>query len=423
MKIADRYKAKGIYSDIFVEASRTNRRGNKVPYKWRAVFAFLTPRGDWDVSAKKSTDREELNEWLDDQKHRLRTEGSKLMAHRKGSFAEFAEDYKYNLKMRDLATFDEECQKVDLMMQYFKDVRLQDVDYDAITGLKHYLLTTPQVTKFYRTDRKTGEKYVSKVREIKRTKTTVNRYLSRLKDLLGEAENSKKISAVPSFKRLIEGSAEKARTQSIAPNELIALLQTCEERISGHDAKGLVLPLIAGYETGARVGELKVVKRRGKVNAAGEVIEPGILYVDHDRKSGVIAMPIEKTRPTKHKKVPIPRRLYDAMTAAGVWEMDDDELVFPISSNYRHTLKTRLERAGLDTNFHFHALRAVNNTNRRFANQSRDDLQAQVGHAKGSRMSETHYFRPDYIQLMNSIESYDKYVKERFEDVLDAELE
>src|ERR1035437_5483963 len=417
MKIADKYKAKGKFADIFVEASRLNRRGNKVPYKWKAVFAFVDPTGNWDISTKKSTDKSELQDWLEQLEDDLKRDGAKLRANRKGSFAEFAERYKKNLATRDLVTFREEIKKVDVMISFFDGTKLQDIDYDAISDFKHHLLSTCTKRSFYKTDKQTGERFVSKVREAKRTKTTVNRYLSRLKDLLGEAEMSKKISSVPSFKRLIEGSAERVGTQSITPADFLKLLRICETKIHGHDAKSLVLPLIAGYETGARIGELKVVKRSGAVDIAGNVIVPGILYVDHKRKSGVLGMPIEKTRPMKYKKVPIPRRLYDAMTAVKVWDMSDDEFVFPVSSNYRHTLKTRLKLAGLDERFHFHALRAVNNTNRTFANQSKEEMQEQVGHAKGSRMSDTNYYRPDYNQLMDSVKPYEDYVEATFDDV------
>jgi hypothetical protein len=71
----------------------------------------------------------------------------------------------------------------------------------------------------------------------------------------------------------------------------------------------------------------------------------------------------------------------------------------------------------VDPTFKWHDLRAVNTTNRRHSNQNETDLQKQVGHAKGSRMTDKHYYRPHFEQIMESIEGYNDYISREKEKV------
>src|SRR5204862_6702892 len=120
-----------------------------------------------------------------------------------------------------------------------------------------------------------------------------------------------------------------------------------------------------------------------------------ILFIDRERRSGVMILNREKSN-GKLDEVGIPRPLFNEMEAAGVWEMQDEELVFSVPANYRRSLKRRLEHAGLSTDLRMHDLRAANNTNKKYAGMKKEQRHEQLGWSPDSKMSDKHYDRPHF---------------------------
>lgn len=159
---------------------------------------------------------------------------------------------------------------------------------------------------------------------------------------------------------------------------------------------------------GCRIGELQAITRAD------------ILFIDHERESGIVRMPIEKTRPRKYKEVPITRFLYRAIIEHEVLEKEPSEPAFYTYKTYRRSWATLKRLAQIDLSFRWHDLRAVNTTNRKHGGQEEAALQSQVGHAQGSKMTDRHYYRPHFEQLIDSIKSYDDYMERQLNKVKTA---
>jgi integrase len=418
MKIPKKYEETGIFHSIQPEKykyqPRTTDRRRKPIEKWRhrAVFALLKDDGTWDIMRNaKPESRREAQDWIDERIRQHHDEGTKPMVNRKVLFSTFAEIYKLKLKKRDLATIDEELKKIDIMIGFFKDDAIRDVDYDRIGQFDQYLFDTPHVRTKKVFDKERNEWMVVEIKTY-RQNATVHRYMARLRDLLKQAAKAGKIKSVPVFDDVIVPRLEKVRTSTITTDEFLRLLKECHTVASGHDRAHLKLPLIASHELGCRVGELQAVTRAD------------VLYIDHERRSGIIKMPIEKTRPRKYKEVPITSWLYEVIMENKILEKGENEMAFFEHKHYRRSWGTLRKLAGIDSSFKWHDLRAVNTTNRRFSNQAETDLQKQVGHAEGSRMTDKHYYRPHFEQLMDSIKTYDEYMQPqltRVEAVIETE--
>jgi integrase len=405
MKIPDKYKETGVYHTILTEKykyqpkSGGKRKKKEERTRYRAVFALLKPNGEWDVRqyTKGGTKREAQN-WIDERLREHENKGTKPIIHRKLLFSAFAETYKQALKMRDLATADEELKKVDLMIEFFGNDKLSEIDYERIIAFKQYLFDTPskRAKKVFDKEKK---EYKTVFIETKRQAATVHRYMARLRDLLKQAVTAQKIKSVPHFDKVIAPRLETVRKATITTAEFLRLLRECDTVASNHDRKHLKLPLIASHELGCRIGELQ------------EVTRGDILVIDHKRNSGIVRMPIGKTRPRKYKEVPITKFLYNAIIENRILDKADDEPAFYTYKTYRRAWATLKRLAGIDPLFRWHDLRAVNTTNRKHGGQVGSEVQSQVGHAQGSKMTERHYYRPHFEQLMDSIKPYDDYME------------
>jgi hypothetical protein len=415
MIIADKHKEAGIFHSVAPERytyqpKTTDGRRKKIVEEWRyrAVFALLKPDGTWDIRQNaKFTKPKEAQKWIDQRIREHENEGTSPIINRKELFSTFAEAYKLKLKKRDLATYDEEVRKIDLMIHFFKNDTIRDIKYERIGELERHLYDTPYVRTKRIFDKESKQWTETRI-ETYRKHATVHRYMSRLQDLLKQAAKAGRIKSVPVFDELIVPRFETPRTSTITTEQFFRLLKECDTVVAGHDRAHLKLPLIASHELGCRVGELQAVTRAD------------ILHIDHQRKSGVIRMPIEKTRPRKYKEVPITKWLYEVIMENNLLEQPEGEMLFFTYKYYRRAWATLRRLAGIDSSFKWHDLRAVNTTNRKFAKQPKDEAYAQVGHAKRSKMPETVYYRPHFDQLMDSIKPYDEYMQPQFDIAKDA---
>lgn len=406
MKIPEKYREQGIYHTVLTDKYKYQPNGKRKAVertRYRAVFALLKPNGEWDVQQfTKGKGKREAQNWIDERIREHENIGTKPMVNRKLSFAAFAETYKQNLKMRELATEDEELKKIDVMIDFFRNDRLADVDYDRSTEFRMYLYETPSVRTKKVFDKAKKEWSVIEIKK-NRKHATVHRYMRRLGNLLKQAAIAGKIKNVPHFDGMILPRFEEVRTATITTEEFLRLIQECDTVVSNHDRSHLKLPLIASHELGCRIGELQAVTVKD------------IVFIDHEKKRGVVQMPIGKTRPRKYKEVPITRFLYDAMMEHGVLDKDDDSPAFYTYKTYRRAWATLKRLAGIDPSFRWHDLRAVNTTNRKHGGQDESESHSQVGHAPNSKMPQKHYYRPHFEQLMDSIEPYDDYMERQFQ--------
>lgn len=374
---------------------------------WRLIFEYLMADG----RKERITERFEHQgnaELRLTKLEREHNDKAHAFEHRDLTFAEYAESYKASklafiidgkvtkLHLRSGKT---ECSKVDMMIAFFGSHRkLAAIRRIQAKAFKTHLQgLTSDHTKRPLEPR------------------TVNSYLERLRALLTEAMADDLIASVPDITSLIDKHLEVTRDVTITTPQFFRLLKECDTPIKHggrfRDRKHLRLPLIASHETGCRIGELKDVTRAD------------ILHIDHERKSGILRAPIEKSRPRKYKKVPITSWLYDEIMDNGILDLPADAAAFVKFGEYKTAWKKLKELSEIDAGLHWHDLRAVNATNRKYSGQAFDDLQEQVGHTKGSNVTEKHYIRPQDHQLMDSIQGYNDYMafeRQRAEDVIEA---
>ena len=254
MKIPEKYKENGIYHVVLTEKysyqskADNKRRKKEVRIRYRSVFALLKPNDEWDISqyTKGKTKREAQN-WIDERIREHENKGTKPMINRKLSFAAFAETYKQNLKLRDLATADEEIKKIDVMTDFFSEDKISDIDYDRIIEFKVYLSNNPSIRTKQVYDK---EKKEWKTVEIKtlRKPATVHRYMARFRDLLKQVAKAQKIKSVPHFDGVIIPRYEEVRKATITTEEFLRLIKECDTTVSNHTRSHLKLPLIASHE-------------------------------------------------------------------------------------------------------------------------------------------------------------------------------
>lgn len=408
IKIGKKYEKDGIYQNVFTES----RRGKKKSY--RAIFALWDGRR-WHVKQRTAglVTRKDGKCWIEEQIREHEQKGTRLMLSGKMGFAVFVDSYKAYLRMKGLATYKDECRKLDLMIEFFSDEPLEDIDYLRVMEFKSWVLAKP----YTRVKRAGGN---IEIVEYERTDSSAHRYLSRLRNLLKYAEKAGKIRTVPAFDDAIIAGHESPKEVSMSHLDFTRLLDACEIVPKGatRNRRKWRVVLIAAYTFGCRVGELWNI-RRGDITSLDENNRIGVITI---RKNKVVR---GKTKTTT-KKVAITQWLYDEMEAAGVFDKTDDERLYMWTKEYRGPVvndKYSLYKlAGIDPEANFHTLRAASATNRDAAGQDFDALQNELGHAKGSTVTRKHYIRPDDRHVMDASAVYNEYLERlRSECILDAE--
>lgn len=378
-------------------------KGKKVR-SWRLVFDYQTA----DEQKETIKERYDLKADADLRLSQLEKEHAKkphTFEHRQMSFADYANSYKKKIES-ELTTGKTESSKVDVMVAFFGNRKLDKIRRIQTKEFKSYL-----------------EGLTSEHTKRPLTPRTVHSYLERLRALLNEAKADEYIESVPNISGLIDRKLERKRTdRTITTSQLFHLLALADlpivdkkGRFRGgkfKDRSHLKLPLIASHEIGCRVGELKDVKRTD------------IVHVDHERKSGIVRIINQKASKLKGelvvKHVAISGWLYDEIMKHGLLELPADDRVFMRYPNYKTAWNTLRELAGL-SEINWHDLRAVNATNRKFAGQDFELLQEQVGHAKGSPVTEAHYIRPNWEQAMDGMQDYNAYMDFQRQRATEAE--
>lgn len=384
-------------------------KGDKLGKKerrWRLVFEYIDGNGQ-KKTIKDNTFKTKTA--ADFKLRELTIEHAKkgvAFAHRGLLFEDFAKRYKNDklaviddsgkvIKLH-IETGKTECSKVDMMIAFFKGRKLDSIRRTQGKAFAEYL-----------------QGLESKQTKRPLTPRTIRTYLARLTALLNEACADELIYSVPELMNLVSRSLERIRTdKTITTAQLFELLAKCDEPIKGgpfKDRKHLKLPLIASHELGCRVGELRDVKRAN------------ILYIDHELECGVVRMRNNKASKLKgydiFKDVPFGKILYDEMMANGVLESAPDAPALMRYPNYKRAWNWLRKETGLG-DIRWHDLRAVSATNRKFAGQDLETIQAQGGWERGSSIPQDRYFR----ELVDTIKEHNDFMKwQRQRNVIETE--
>lgn len=358
------------------------------------MFALWTGR-KWNIQQRTAglVTRKDAKEWIDERLPEHERKGTKVMLAGKTGFASFVTSYKSYLKMKGLSTFDEESGKLGVMVEFFGDEPLENIDYERVMEFKSWLIETP-----YTRTRRLGQEV--KTVSFDRKPSSVHRYLSRLRHLLKYAAKASKIRSVPAFDDAIVPSDERPKEVNITFAEFMKVLNACDVVPKGAttNRRRWCLPLIAAYTSGCRVGELWDIWRRD-ITSLDSVNRTGVIKVT---KNKIVRGKMKQIT----KKVTITTWLYDEMEAAGALDKADDERLFMWTKEYRGPIVndkySLFNLAGVSPEATFHTLRAASATNRDAAGQDFDSLQNEIGHAKGSLVTRKHYIRPDDQQVINA---------------------
>lgn len=138
IKIGKKYEKDGIYHNVFTES----RRGKKKSY--RAIFALWDGKR-WHVTQRTAglVTRKDGKYWIEEQIREHEQKGTRVMLSGKMGFAAFVDSYKAYLRMKGLATYEDESRKLDLMIEFFGNEPLEDIDYLRVMEFKSWILGKP----------------------------------------------------------------------------------------------------------------------------------------------------------------------------------------------------------------------------------------------------------------------------------------
>lgn len=387
----------------FMTAQKDGKQGGTQMY--RGVFAVYDDKaGKWHPTSDTGyTSRKDAKKWAQDQFAEFKKQGkTATIASKKGrtNFANFAERYKEFLR-ESIKGWEHEWQKVDVLTAYFGDDDLKDIEYDDIEDFKRWFAKQTYT-------RKEGGQ------EFNREKSTVNRYLARLRHMLRNGSDRYK-TTVPSFGHFIKKSDEKTEKITFTFEEIKRMMRACDELFprKPENRKRWKLVILAAYTLGVRVNELYEIRR-------GDITR-----IDHENRVGAIGLCGEDSKTKKHQKtVDIPNVLYDAMKAAGCFEKLDNDRLFMWTKAYRKPFDQIKKLANVNPNGTFKSLRTTNATARDASGQDFTAIQDTLGHVRGSTVTGTHYINRVADTVIEKAKPFNDYLnnlKWSDDEILDAE--
>lgn len=368
--------------------------------RYKVIFEYEKSDGKPERITKRLKTKSEAI----DEKRRLESEHTKKgkrIEHRALLFRDYAESYKENV-LETLRTAKGESAKVDLMIEHFGDIKLDNLRRPEIKDFKTFL----QKTKHERT-RKVWNKETKK-HEIQdaskaRSPRTVNTYLERLRAILREAETDEKILSAPNFKGLIEKSKEVRRDTTISYGDFERLLAACDVEKSNHTRSHLKIVLVGLFELGCRKEELQK-----------------ILVKDIDVNSRIVKVWEGKRKAPKQRKVYITDRLLQVILENGILDLPDNTRAFGESKYYARSFTTAKKIAGIDDGFRLNDIRHASITNKIQSGMDLVSVQKQVGHSAKSTMTLDIYTNLSTDYIVESGKSYENYSQRQIENISEA---
>ncbi len=276
-----------------------------------------------------------------------------------------------------------------ILVEYFQDKPLSDIQRADLIVFKNWIEEKPvEIEVKVRSEKqiinpKTKRKRYVVTRKIetrKRSVSTVNNYLKRLRAILIEAKRTKLIEEVPDFYELIEPLLEKKRNVVITFDELEKLLVVCVG-----ERQHLKLLIIGLFETGARLSEIKAIKRKD---------------VNFETKLGWVNNSKRRLRAGETRRmVYFPDYLITALIEAGRDKVDSEEFLFT-QHDVKRAYKTAKRLSGIKSTFQIRDLRHCHRTNLAEAGVSEIVGDKQIGHQQNT-LSRTVYqnLRDDYLVM------------------------
>ncbi|MBX3282580.1 MAG: site-specific integrase [Acidobacteria bacterium] len=400
--IAESHKEKG----YFITAQKDGKNGSVQMY--RGIFAIYDERsGRWHSKTQGGfTAKRDAKSWAEERYADLTEKGkTATIASVKGrtNFAAFIEKHyrDYLENDRQLKGAKQEFQKLDVLVEFFGNDRIEDIDLLRVKEFKKWLLARPYT-------RKDGGQ------EFFLSKTTSHRYLARLKHLLRYAADTLG-TRVPPFRDLIKKSDEKPKGIKFTFDEFQRMLVACDRLFprKPENRRRWRLVLVAAYTLGCRVDELYHITRAH------------IKYIDEENRVGLIELTMPDSRNKIHtKKMPITTWLFEEMEAAGIFHRAAHERLFMWTKAYRKPFDAIKEEAKVNPQGTFHTLRATSATDKAASGQEIETIQQEVGHRKGSVVTSRHYIHFEDRQILEAASSFNKRLEglRRHDRVLEAEV-
>mgnify|MGYP003392449529 CR=1 FL=1 len=384
--IAESHKEKG----YFITAQKDGKKG--AVQRYRGIFAVYDEKSEkWHFRSQRGfTAKRDAKSWAEEEYADFNEKGqTATIASVKGrtNFAAFVEKHyrDYLENDRQLKGAKQEFQKLDVLVEFFGDDRIEDIDLLRVKEFKKWLLNRPYTRK------EGGQEFFL-------SKTTSHRYLARLKHLLRYAADTLG-TRVPPFRDLIKKSDEKPKGIKYTFEEFQRMLAGCDRLFprKPENRKGWRLVLIAAYTLGCRVDEL--------FHITGSHIK----YLDEEKRVGLIELTMPDSRNKIHtKKMPITTWLYEEMEAAGLFNKSADERLFMWTKAYRKPFDSIKEEAKVNPQGTFHTLRATSATDKAASGQELETIQQEVGHRKGSGVTSKHYIHFEDRQIIEAASSFNE---------------
>lgn len=359
--------------------------------RYKTLFVYEKSDGNTEKITKRFRTQTEAKDYLSFLNREHAKKGSTI-EHRALLFSDYAETYKRTY-LGKLRTAQGERNKIDLMIEFFGDIKLEKLRRAEIKEFKQYLESTSHERTRKIRDKESGEWKFEDASRM-RSPRTVNTYLVRLRALLNEAETDEKILSAPSFKGLIDTHLEVKRDLTISYVEFERLLAACDEERSNHDRKHIKIVLMGLFELGCRVEELQKIQVK-----------------DIDLDTRIVKIWEGKKKIKKQRLVYIPDRLYVALQENGVMDMPEDARAFGETRYYSRSFATAKKIAGINSKFRLNDIRHTAITNRIEAGMDLVAIQKQVGHSAKSAMTVDTYtnLRPEYIvESSQKVEQYSR---------------
>jgi integrase len=365
----------------------------KKEVRYKVIFEYEKSDGTTERITKRVRTQSDAKAELLRLEQEYARKGNRI-EHRALLFRDYAETYK-KTNLRKLKTHKGESAKVDLMIEFFGDIKLDQLRRSEIKKFKAFLETTKHLRTRKVWNKKTKQ-YEIKDASKPRTPRTVNTYLQRLRAILNEAETDEKILSAPSFKGLIDSHLEVRRDKTISYAEFERLLAACDVERGNHDRKHLKLVLIGLWELGCRKEELQK-----------------ILVRDIDLDARIVMVWEAKRKMPKQRPCYISDRLLDALLENKVLDKPEDTRVFGESKYYARSFKTAKKIAGIDENFRLNDIRHCHITNKIQAGMDLVAVQKGVGHSAKSAMTLDVYtnLQPDYIKKAH--QKFEEYSRQK----------
>lgn len=352
----------------------------KKELRFKAIFEYEKSDGIPEKITKRFLTQSEAKSHLQQLEREHATKGSRI-EHRMLLFREYAESYKQT-NLKKLKSAKGESSKVDLMIKFFGDTKLDKLRRTEIKNFKAFLETTTH-SKTRKVWNKKTKSFDIEDASKSRTPRTINTYLERLRAILNEAETDEKILSAPSFRGLIDSHLEVNRDKTITFAEFERLLGACDVERSNHDRKHLKLVLIGLWELGCRKEELQK-----------------ILVGDINLDSRIVMVWEAKRKNPKQRPCYISNRLLNVIIENAVMRKDNSERAFGETKYYARSFKTAKIIAGIDEDFRLNDIRHCHITNKIQSGMDLVAVQKGVGHSAKSTMTLDIYtnLQPEYIR-------------------------